>query len=184
MNIYIWYNLYKVEPCCWSTYSKHRDTETTLAILDKLDADGERPDEEEIAQLFGYEDDYARGTITKWQRLRCRLWVIFNEPYSSTLAKSIACISIIIICLSVLCFCLKTNDNLRVRDGKYFHSNLTRQRIEENGKKFLYVFYYMEHICNAWFIVEIIIRCIVGTQPIISLYYLLFLFIFYCHRKL
>ena len=26
----------QVEPCCWMTYTTHRDTQATLAILDKV----------------------------------------------------------------------------------------------------------------------------------------------------
>lgn len=152
-----------MEPCCWSTYSKHRDAQATLDIIDKLDVDGERLSDEEIAQRFGYEDEFSTGTITRWQKFRCRLWAIFDEPYSSTMAKFIASISIIFICLSVLCFCLKTNYSLTNKDAEYFHSNITRQKKGEEGKKLYYVFYYIEHACNAWFTLEIIIRCLVGT---------------------
>jgi potassium voltage-gated channel Shaw-related subfamily C protein len=55
--------------------------------LDKLDIDAEKPSEEEIARLFGYEDDYLAGTLSRWQRLKPRVWSLFDEPYSSTGAK-------------------------------------------------------------------------------------------------
>lgn len=29
----------EVEPCCWMTYTQHRDTQEVLATLDKLDID-------------------------------------------------------------------------------------------------------------------------------------------------
>ena len=29
----------QVEPCCWMTYTQHRDTQDVLAILDRLDLD-------------------------------------------------------------------------------------------------------------------------------------------------
>ncbi|KAI4456415.1 voltage-gated potassium channel [Holotrichia oblita] len=78
----------QVEPCCWSTYSIHRDTQATLAILDKLDLDSEKPSDEEIARLFGYEDAYHTGTLTKWQKLKPKIWALFDEPYSSSFAKN------------------------------------------------------------------------------------------------
>lgn len=61
--------------------------QTTLAILDKLDIDADRPTEEEVARRFGYEDDYLEGRLTKWQRLKPKVWSLFDEPYSSVGAK-------------------------------------------------------------------------------------------------
>lgn len=29
----------EVEPCCWMTYTQHRDTQEVLTTLDKLDID-------------------------------------------------------------------------------------------------------------------------------------------------
>lgn len=37
----------------------------TLAILDKLDIETEKPTEEEIARKFGYEEDYLAGRLSK-----------------------------------------------------------------------------------------------------------------------
>ena len=49
-----------MEPCCWMTYTVHRDTQTTLAILDKLDIETEKPTEEQVARKFGYEEAYTQ----------------------------------------------------------------------------------------------------------------------------
>lgn len=138
--------MFQVEPCCWSTYSTYKDTKATLAILDKLDVEGMKLSEQEIAHLFGYEEEYARGTLTRWQRLKPRIWAVVDEPYSSTFAKYIACLSILFICLSVLSFCLKTNHG-----GSNPRASSARK-----------AFYYIEHVCNAWFALEIIIRCLVS----------------------
>ncbi|KAI4480172.1 hypothetical protein M0804_010533 [Polistes exclamans] len=165
----------QVEPCCWSTYSIHRDTQETLAILDKLDIEGEKLSDEEISRLFGYEEEYNRGTLTKWQRLRPRIWALFDEPYSSWSAKCIACISIFFICLSVLCFCLKnypgnsnSNDNLSqistndcpTNDSLEFTQHYENEKISRPYR----AFYYIEHACNAWFTFEITIRCLVSPS--------------------
>lgn len=61
--------------------------QSTLAILDKLDIDSDRPNEEEIARLFGYEDDYISGRLNWWQKLKPQIWSIFDEPYSSITAN-------------------------------------------------------------------------------------------------
>jgi potassium voltage-gated channel Shaw-related subfamily C protein len=58
-----------------------------------LDIDADKPSDEEIARMFGYEDDYLAGTLSRWQRLKPRVWSLFDEPYSSTGAKvSISCL--------------------------------------------------------------------------------------------
>ncbi|XP_076240629.1 potassium voltage-gated channel protein Shaw [Calliopsis andreniformis] len=156
----------QVEPCCWSTYSIHRDTQATLAILDKLDVEGEKLSEEEIARLFGYEEEYSRGTQTKWQRLRPRIWALFDEPYSSVLAKWIACVSILFICLSVLCFCLKSHTTTRQSGGHQRPGESLRP--ESSGNKdevdSYPVLFYLEHACNAWFTLEITLRCLVSPS--------------------
>lgn len=61
--------------------------QATLAILDKLDIDSEKPNEEEVARMFGYEEEYFAGTLTPWQRTKPKLWALFNEPHSSLSAK-------------------------------------------------------------------------------------------------
>ncbi|XP_031772928.1 potassium voltage-gated channel protein Shaw-like isoform X1 [Apis florea] len=134
----------QVEPCCWSTYSRHRDTQATLAILDKLDVEGERLSDEQIARLFGLEEEHGKGALTRWQRLRARLWALFDEPYSSFAAKCVACISILFICLSVLCFCLKSH----------------AERSDDSYP----LLFYVEHACNAWFTLEITLRCLVSPS--------------------
>ena len=77
----------QVEPCCWMTYTQHRDTQETLAALDRLDLDNDKPSEEEIARKFGFEDAYHEGRVTRWQRSKHKIWSIFDEPYSSDPAK-------------------------------------------------------------------------------------------------
>lgn len=58
-----------------------------MAILDKLDIDADRPNEEEVARKFGFEDDYLNGTMTTWQRIKPKVWSLFDEPYTSTGSK-------------------------------------------------------------------------------------------------
>lgn len=56
-------------------------------MLDRLDLDTDKPSEEEIARKFGFEEDYACNRLSKWQRLKPKMWSFFDEPYSSTGAK-------------------------------------------------------------------------------------------------
>lgn len=96
----------QVEPCCWSTYSIHRDTQNTLAILDKLDLDNEEPSEEAVARLFGFEDALLNGELSCWQRTKPKIWALFDEGSSSTGAKvcninSHGCGVLLFLCLYV-----------------------------------------------------------------------------------
>jgi hypothetical protein len=61
--------------------------QATLAILDKLDIDSDRPSDEQVARMFGYEEAYFAGTLTNWQKLKPKIWALFDEPYSSSSAK-------------------------------------------------------------------------------------------------
>ncbi|XP_053673741.1 potassium voltage-gated channel protein Shaw-like [Anopheles nili] len=112
----------QVEPCCWSTYSVHRDTQSTLAILDKLELDDEQPSEEAIARLFGFEEALLNGELTCWQRTKPKIWALFDEPSSSAAAKIVAGISVFFICISVISFCLKTHPGLRVEIPAIFNA--------------------------------------------------------------
>ena len=67
------------------TYTAHRDTQQTLAILDTLDMD--KLSDEELARKFGWEEDYHKNRMTQWQRVKPKLWLLFDEPYSSFAAK-------------------------------------------------------------------------------------------------
>lgn len=79
--------LLQVEPCCWMTYTQHRDTQETLAVLDRLDLDTDKPSDEEIARKFCMEEDYLNGTLSWWQKVKPKIWSLFDEPYSSIGAK-------------------------------------------------------------------------------------------------
>lgn len=66
---------------------QHRNTQETLAVLDRLDLDTDKPSEEEIARKFGFEDAYAKGDVSWWQNMKPQIWSLFDEPYSSNAAK-------------------------------------------------------------------------------------------------
>lgn len=69
------------------TYTKHRDTQETLTIIDNLDIDSEKMTGEELYKKFGFDDAYARKRLTKWQKTIPRIWCLFEEPNSSRSAK-------------------------------------------------------------------------------------------------
>ncbi|KAA0184859.1 Potassium voltage-gated channel protein Shaw [Fasciolopsis buskii] len=76
----------QVEPCCWMTYTSHRETQETLQILNDLDLDTERT-EEELYAKFGLDDAYQSGQLTLWQKFKPKIWMLFDESYSSLGAK-------------------------------------------------------------------------------------------------
>ena len=41
--------------------TQHRNTQETLAVLDRLDLDTEKPSEEELAKKFGYDEQFKKG---------------------------------------------------------------------------------------------------------------------------
>ncbi|KAI3388066.1 hypothetical protein SNEBB_002528 [Seison nebaliae] len=159
----------QVEPCCWMTYTQHRNTQETLTVLDRLDLDSEKPTEEEIAKKFGWEDDrdYLNGTMPWYKTIKPKIWQLFDEPSSSQAARVVAGISVLFIVVSILSFCLKTHPDLRVpqltnRTFLIDGNNTWSWKIEKDTTKPHAVFLYIESICNVWFTFEIIIRFIVA----------------------
>lgn len=152
----------QVEPCCWMTYTQHRDTEETLAVLDRLDLDTEKPSEEEIARKFGFEEDYANNRLSRWQRLKPKMWSFFDEPNSSTGAKLIGIMSVFFICVSITSFCLKTDPNMRVpviqNVTLYLPNNRTDWSLDKVATNPHESFQLIETICNIWFTLELLAR--------------------------
>ncbi|KAL5964744.1 Potassium voltage-gated channel protein Shaw [Taenia solium] len=103
-----------VEPCCWMTYTRHRETQDTLQTLERLDIDTDKKTEEELYEKFHLEEQYLSGTLTKWQKWKPKLWALIDEPYSSLYAKVVAFVSVFFIILSIVSFCLKTAPSMRI----------------------------------------------------------------------
>lgn len=79
----------QVEPCCWKTYTRHRDTEETLATLERLYSLEEKTSDQDLAKLFGFEDDprWKNGSLPRHKKIKPILWRLFHEPNSSKTAK-------------------------------------------------------------------------------------------------
>ncbi|KAJ1522001.1 hypothetical protein ONE63_002323 [Megalurothrips usitatus] len=158
----------QVEPCCWMTYTQHRDTQETLAVLDRLDLDTEKPSDEEMARKFGFEEDYFQGTLSWWQRSKPKLWSLFDEPYSSNAAKIVGVASIFFICVSILSFCLKTHPDMRVPVIRNITvktaANVTAWTLDKTQTNAHEAFFYIECVCNAWFTVEIVSRFVASPN--------------------
>jgi len=161
----------QVEPCCWMTYTIHRDTQATLAILDKLDIETENPTEEEVARKFGWEDDYLADDLSLWQRVKPKIFSLFDEPHSSTCARIISVVSVFFILTSIFSFCLKTHPNCRVPVIRNVtvadtYRNMTYWTLDKSQTFPHEAFTYIELVCNIWFTFEFIIRfCVTPTIP-------------------
>ncbi|KAI6226566.1 Potassium voltage-gated channel protein egl-36 [Aphelenchoides fujianensis] len=108
----------QVESCCWLNWAQHRDTQNTLAVLEEMDNTIEDEDaqsfEKRQMHKFGWEEEYYNGRVTAWMRFKPRVWALFDEPYSSSAAKTVATISVCFIVMSIISFCLKTHPSFRV----------------------------------------------------------------------
>ena len=78
----------QVEPCCWKTYTKHRQTEETLMTLEKLNIDVDKTPRSELATKFGMdrEPGYPEN-LSFFKRIQPIVWQMFEEPRSSIPAR-------------------------------------------------------------------------------------------------
>ncbi|GJQ80087.1 putative voltage-gated potassium channel [Trypoxylus dichotomus] len=162
------YRFIAVSVFVFDTFFQHRDTQETLAVLDRLDLDTEKPSDEELARKFGFEEDYYKGTLSWWQIMKPKIWSLFDEPYSSTAAKVIGVISVFFICVSILSFCLKTHPDMKVPVIKKIlvrtAANGTDFTIDKTETDAHVAFFYIECICNAWFTFEILVRFVASPN--------------------
>lgn len=53
----------------------------------RLDLDTDKPTEDDIMKKFGLEEEYQMGELNCWQKVKPKIWALFDEPHSSTAAK-------------------------------------------------------------------------------------------------
>ena len=107
--------------------------------------------------------------MTRWQKLKPRIWSLFDEPHSSASARIVSLTSVFFILISILSFCLKTHPdcrvpvirNVTVRDFKH---NVTFWTLDKAQTYPHEAFFYVELVCNVWFTFELIIRFIVTPK--------------------
>ncbi|VDL98975.1 unnamed protein product [Schistocephalus solidus] len=175
-----------VEPCCWMTYTAHRDTQETLQILDRAEMDAEEITDVGLYKRFGLEEEYEDNNLTFWQKLRPQIWSVFEAPKSSSVAKCVAFISITCIILSIVSYCFKTTPNFTLPVIELTRGAFANQVIPSLGgssangttsttvysedhftissvgrPRFHRSFMYIESICNIWFTVEFFMRLFV-----------------------
>ncbi|VDN08403.1 unnamed protein product [Thelazia callipaeda] len=153
----------QVEPCCWMTYTQHRDTQATLAVLDTLDTDFSRDEdletrEHSMMKKFGWEEDYYKGRVTYWMKAKSKVWALFDEPYSSQPAKIIAAISVCFIIISMVSFCMKTHPAFRIAVLSFSNISDNYIRVQKTSTEPHHIFSQIEYLCNLWFTFEILVR--------------------------
>uniref|UniRef100_A0A1I7XJ45 Ion_trans domain-containing protein n=1 Tax=Heterorhabditis bacteriophora TaxID=37862 RepID=A0A1I7XJ45_HETBA len=159
------------EPCCWMTLSGTRDTQEVLKTLDELDIEVDNEDGPDLYKRFGWEDDFHNDSLSNWQKMKPKIWRLFDEPSSSSGAKVIAIISVFFLITAILVFCLKTHPGLRiseittvgnisrdVRSSSHFKYRPAPLTIDKTNSKAHPGFMMVETICNIWFTIEIIVR--------------------------
>uniref|UniRef100_A0A1I7VAL6 BTB domain-containing protein n=1 Tax=Loa loa TaxID=7209 RepID=A0A1I7VAL6_LOALO len=164
----------QVEPCCWMTYTQHRDTQETLAVIEGLDLDADPPTQEETAKKFGWEDDYYSGNLSKWQQLKPMVWAMFDEPWSSQYAKMISSSSVFFIIVNIISFVLKTHPAFQIPSITVSYNREVGNDDTQSIATFKQctnahpAFFYIDLICNIYFSAELVSAKIsfISTSPI------------------
>ncbi|PAV85256.1 hypothetical protein WR25_18533 [Diploscapter pachys] len=96
------------------TLSGTRDTQEVLKALDELDIEVDQTEGPELYRKFGWEDDFHNKSLSRWQKLKPKIWRLFDEPSSSRGAKAVATISVAFLITAIFVFCLKTHPGMRI----------------------------------------------------------------------
>ncbi|XP_031171117.1 potassium voltage-gated channel subfamily A member 7 [Sander lucioperca] len=95
-----------------------------------------------------------------------RLWMLFEHPESSSGARIIAIISVMVIVVSILIFCLETLPDFRnekeTREAYFYKYHSQAKNISENmplpHSVFHDPFFLVETVCICWFSFELLMR--------------------------
>lgn len=49
----------------------------TLAVIEGLELDSDPLTEEEVAKKFGWEEDFLNGRLSRWQRIKPKIWLVY-----------------------------------------------------------------------------------------------------------
>ncbi|XP_077594616.1 potassium voltage-gated channel subfamily A member 1-like [Stigmatopora nigra] len=95
-----------------------------------------------------------------------KLWMLFEHPESSSAARIIAIISVMVIVVSILIFCLETLPDFRVeketREANFYRHHNQETNVSESmpppPNVFQDPFFMVETVCIFWFSFELIMR--------------------------
>ncbi|XP_061666442.1 potassium voltage-gated channel subfamily A member 7-like [Syngnathoides biaculeatus] len=95
-----------------------------------------------------------------------KLWMLFEHPESSSAARIIAIVSVMVIVVSILIFCLETLPDFRVEKEtreEYFYKHHGQERntsetLPPPPNVFQDPFFIVETVCICWFAFELVMR--------------------------
>lgn len=133
----------QMEPCCWTTYTKHREAEENLKAFvgpdfEHLKSNDLERSSSDISGIDEKKDNF-------WKRIQPKIWNILDEPHSSKLAKIVSYLSCFFISLSIAAFCVSTLPGIRLDD------EILGRR---DGLSVL------EIVCSSFFTLEFLMRVI------------------------
>nr|XP_033774497.1 potassium voltage-gated channel subfamily C member 4 isoform X2 [Geotrypetes seraphini] len=133
-----------VEPCCWLSYRQHRHAEEVLRRFQTPQGAPLRP---------------GREPPRSWQQ---RAWALFDDPYSSRAARSVALVSLFFILVSITTFCMETHEAFNVNRNvteMVTVDNITEMKAVRQMETVPFLTY-IEGVCVLWFTVEFLLRII------------------------
>jgi hypothetical protein len=125
--------------------------------------------------MFKKKTNLPRRTVKE------KLWNLFEQPDTSSLAKLIALFSVLMLAASLVVSCIETLPPLRVEDcldhiTTHHNSSMESQApsfkatladtVAKCQQKTLGIFIYLETICYVWFLLEYVVRFF--TSPVKS----------------
>ncbi|XP_043964705.1 potassium voltage-gated channel subfamily A member 5 [Gambusia affinis] len=87
-----------------------------------------------------------------------QVWLIFEYPESSSPARGIAIVSVIVITISIITFCLETLPEFRDERELAVSSRLDNSTVPRPSVTFTDPFFIIETTCVIWFTFELIVR--------------------------
>ncbi|EDV20143.1 uncharacterized protein TRIADDRAFT_2482, partial [Trichoplax adhaerens] len=106
-----------------------------------------------LRKVEGMEEDPA--PLLPQNKIKRRIWLLFEYPDTSMMAKCVAFFSMAIILLSVAVFCLETVDGFNVNFRNKSNVTVEQNRTATRNADALYN---VETMCVVWFTFELIIR--------------------------
>ncbi|XP_056433588.1 potassium voltage-gated channel subfamily A member 7-like isoform X1 [Gadus chalcogrammus] len=123
---------------------------------------------EEVVIRFKADEGFARVVERPLPatRIQRRLWMLFEHPESSSGARIIAIVSVLVIVVSILIFCLETLPEFRnekeAREEYFYKYHTLPKNISESmplpSSAFHDPFFLVESMCICWFSFELLMR--------------------------
>lgn len=77
----------QMEPCCWSTYTLHREAQENLKVFNGPDFDDDSETELEEWKSEEPSEQYRNSNTPAWRRWRSKIWSILDGDTSSKTSK-------------------------------------------------------------------------------------------------